>query len=179
MRTGLLMVMMTAALLLVAACTTSVEVTAPGLGGGKAPEAAPAAPAPEQQPAAPGVTNDIGALLAAGTPSTCSFADDEGNQVTMWIKGEKYKSKTVNQIGTAWAIKDGSMLYSWLEGQSLGFKMDLSSVPAGDDAAPSGDKPAEGATSVSCRPASLSDSDFALPVLEFLSPSEAQGAAGG
>lgn len=129
----------------------------------------------EQKPAAPApaaVPNDIGALLAAGTPSECTFSDDSGNQVTMWINGQSYKTKgAVPQVGTLWSLKTAdNTFYTWLEGKGFGMRTALADVGTSEDSTVmTGDDFAALGQNVNCKAASLSDADFAPPTgIEFV-----------
>ena len=118
-----------------------------------------------------GVKEDLASLLSSGTSSKCTFTDEEGSQITMWIKGDGYKIKTVNADGTSWGIKKGNFLYAWSEGLPAGFKFDT--TKAGEESpVPTAEQLTKSSPDAQCEKVSLSDSDFALPTdIEFLDPS--------
>jgi hypothetical protein len=144
-----------------AACSTSVEVTVPG--GDADHGDAMVKDVMEKKGDAmekPAVTNDVAAMLAAGTDSQCTFTGSDGESVTLWIHGDSFKSLTAGQEGlpSAYGLSAGGQFYTWFDGKDFGLKMALNAPGAITGAAL-----AEGSTGVSCEAASLSESDFAVP----------------
>lgn len=69
----------------------------------------------------------IAELLAGGISQTCTFAQTQGTEGTVYIAGGKmrgdFKSVTNGQTMMSHMISDGTTAYTWVDGTPMGFKM--------------------------------------------------------
>lgn len=89
---------------------------------------------PEQEAAQPqGMQNTLKGLLGLGQSQTCTYNVGEGlGTSTVYVAGGKMRTDTLVKTGTSdfvsHTIMDGQSVYSWMDGQKTGYKMDFASM---------------------------------------------------
>jgi len=77
------------------------------------------------------LSEELKKMAASGVEMKCTYSVEDENgksEVVSYVQGEKYKTEaTINQKKTT-TIFDGEVIYSWIEGEKNGTKMDLECV---------------------------------------------------
>ncbi len=119
-------------------------------------------------------------VMKLGTSFECDF-DQDGITINTKIKGENFASKAASSEGIVNSIVKGKMMYTWVEGQRQGYKMNLEDVEKTPQAVPKAQPNYdEEIPDLDCRSASISDSTFNPPSnVEFQDMSELFAELGG
>lgn len=92
------------------------------------------APTGQEEVAQPqGMQNTLKGLLGLGGSQTCTYNVGEGlGTSTAYVSGGKMRTDTLVKAGTSnfasHTIMDGQSVYSWMDGQKTGYKMDFASM---------------------------------------------------
>ena len=125
-----------------------------------------------------GMVSSIKEAMGLGQKMQCTYAMNEGKESvesTVTIDGSKFKSVTVMENMTVYALFDGENQYSWTSESQTGMQMSKTCLEKMQDSVKDMTNPTETAATtpqnmekafemaknVKCEPAS--DSDFALP----------------
>lgn len=80
-----------------------------------------------------GMQNTLKGLLGLGQSQTCTYNVGEGlGTSTVYVASGKMRTDTLVKTGTtdfvSHTIMDGQSVYSWMDGQKTGYKMDFASM---------------------------------------------------